>query len=105
MDIKEKQYFSSLYAIYKPVLSPKMISYLDDFLLNDLGVSEISENANVSRQAISTQIKRGINELEDYETKLKIFSSFNQRMEIEYKIKETKDLNLINELIKIEEND
>lgn len=103
MDIKEKQYFATLYGIYHSVLPEKMIEYLNSFLIDDLSVSEISENAAVSRQAISTQIKRGIDELEKYESKLNIYRSYTERKGIEDKIIKTNDLSLMSELIEIEE--
>ena len=45
--------------------------YLEDHFENDLSISEIAKNNNVSRQAIFDNIKRGVALLYEYENKLK----------------------------------
>ena len=44
-----------------------------DHFENDLSLSEIAKNNNVSRQAIYDNIKRGVALLYDYEDKLKFY--------------------------------
>ena len=46
---------------------------LEDHFENDLSLSEIAKNNNVSRQAIYDNIKRGVALLYDYEDKLKFY--------------------------------
>ena len=64
---------ANLLEIYSPLLSEKQREYLEDHFENDLSISEIAKNNNVSRQAIFDNIKRGFKQLEEYESKLKIF--------------------------------
>ena len=54
-------------------MSEKQKEYLEDHFENDLSLSEIAKNNNVSRQAIYDNIKRGIALLYDYEDKLKFY--------------------------------
>lgn len=62
---------ANLFEIYSSLLSEKQKEYLEDHFENDLSLSEIAKNNNVSRQAIYDNIKRGIALLYDYEDKLK----------------------------------
>ncbi len=62
---------ANLLEIYSPLLSEKQREYLEDHFENDLSISEIAKNNNVSRQAIFDNIKRGVALLYEYESKLK----------------------------------
>ena len=64
---------ANLLEIYSSLLSEKQREYLEDHFENDLSLSEIAKNNNVSRQAIYDNIKRGIALLYDYEDKLKFY--------------------------------
>lgn len=64
---------ANLFEIYSSLLSEKQKEYLEDYFENDLSLSEIAKNNNVSRQAIYDNIKRGIALLYDYEDKLKFY--------------------------------
>ena len=48
---------ANLLEIYSPLLSEKQREYLEDISSNDLSISEIAKNNNVSRQAIFDNIK------------------------------------------------
>ena len=80
---------ANLLEIYSPLLSEKQREYLEDHFENDLSLSEIAKNNNVSRQAIYDNIKRGVALLYDYEDKLKF-----------YQLKK----NIRGELVKLKEN-
>ena len=64
---------ANLFEIYSSLLSEKQKEYLEDHFENDLSLSEIAKNNNVSRQAIYDNIKRGVALLYDYEDKLKFY--------------------------------
>ena len=64
---------ANLFEIYSSLLSEKQKEYLEDHFENDLSLSEIAKNNNVSRQAIYDNIKRVIARLYDYDEKLKFY--------------------------------
>lgn len=66
---------ANLLEIYSSLLSEKQREYLEDHFENDLSLSEIAKNNNVSRQAIYDNIKRGVALLYDYEDKLKFYQA------------------------------
>ena len=63
---------SQLYDFYSELLSQKQKQYLNDYFFNDLSLTEISENYEISKQAVSNNIKRTIIELEQFEEKLNL---------------------------------
>ena len=69
-EFEKKEYYSSLYDLYKNLLTDKQRSYFEDYYFNDLSLFEIADNNNVSRNAIHDQLKKVISSLEYYEEKL-----------------------------------
>ena len=50
---------SILCQIYGKLLTEKQYQVLDDYYNNDLSLSEIAENLNITRQAVRDNIKKG----------------------------------------------
>ena len=71
----------NLLEIYGSLLSDRQREYLEDHFDNDLSLSEIAKNNNVSRQAIHDNIKRGINILYEYENKLQFYKKKKKLLE------------------------
>ena len=61
---------SILCQIYGKLLTEKQYQVLDDYYNNDLSLSEIAENLNITRQAVRDVIKKGENKLFEIEEKL-----------------------------------
>ena len=74
---------SILCQIYGKLLHEKQYKVLDDYYNNDLSLSEIAENLNITRQAVRDNIKKGENKLFEYEEKLNVMK---KTMEQEEKI-------------------
>ena len=81
-------YIISLYDIYNSLLTDKQKLYFEDYYFNNLSLSEMSENYEVSRNAIHKQIKEVNSKLEDFELKLKIIDDSKLRLELEKIIEE-----------------
>ncbi len=77
-------YFNDLYDYYGELLTDKQKQYFEDYYLNNLTLSEIAENNNISRNAIHKQLKEAENKLEYFEEKLNLL---NRRKKIENIIK------------------
>ena len=86
---------SILLDVYGKVLTETQYEFLSDYYNQDLSLSEIAENRNITRQAARDNIKKGENKLFWYEEKLKIMQKI---MDQEKKISE-----ILSELTKIEE--
>ena len=61
---------SILLETYGKLLTKKQYQMLDDYYNNDLSLSEIAENENITRQAVRDNLKKGENKLFEYEEKL-----------------------------------
>ena len=81
MKLDEFIEIANLLEIYKELLTAKQREYLEDHFENDLSLSEIAKNHEVSRQAIHDNIKRGITLLYEYENKLKFYQTKKQLSE------------------------
>lgn len=95
-----------LYDIYQELLTKKQQEYLESYYYNNYSISEISQNLNVSRNAVHDQLKRTVKKLYDYEEKLGLKQSEKKRKAIIKKIREEENLseihNLVEELEKVE---
>ncbi|SHN15846.1 putative DNA-binding protein [Gracilibacillus kekensis] len=73
---------NALYDFYHKLLTDKQRNYMEMYYLEDFSLGEISETANVSRQAIYDNIRRTEQMLEEYEKKLGLYQKFLKRQEL-----------------------
>lgn len=70
-----------LYDFYGFLLSEKQQRIIEMYYLEDLTLSEIGENLNISRQAVHDTLKRSEKSLYGYEEKLELIGKFNENKE------------------------
>lgn len=86
---------SMLCQIYGNLLTKKQLSILEDYYNQDLSLSEIAENKNITRQAVRDIIKKGESKLFELEEKLGIMKRMFKQ--------EEKIAIILSELTKIQE--
>ena len=87
--LEKKVEVSILCQIYGKLLTEKQFEFIDDYYNNDLSLSEIAENNNMTRQAVRDVIKKGENKLFEYEEKLLIMKKMlKQEKQIQQIIEE-----------------
>lgn len=89
-----------LYDFYGELLTKHQKEIYEQFVLEDLSLSEIAENAGISRQGVHDLIKRCNKTLEGYEAKLHLVEKF---LSVKKKVKELNTLleqETENELVK-----
>ena len=69
-----RDYIIILYDYYRELFNEKQQEYFEDYYFNNLSLQEISENVNVSRNAIHKAIKSMEEKLQYYEEKLSLYS-------------------------------
>ena len=75
---------SILSELYGKLLTEKQEQFINDYYNNDLSLSEIAENNNITRQAVRDIIKKGEKKLFEYEEKLMFMKrTLNQEKRIE----------------------
>ena len=76
--MESREYFNSLFDIYKELLTPKeQVAFMEHYM-EDLSMQEIADNLNVSKSNIGMIVKRAEQKLEDYEHKLHILKKNTQ---------------------------
>ena len=71
--MEEFIYYNNLYDCYSSLLTDKQRVYFEEYYFNNLSLSEISENHDVSRNAVYKQIQITIEKLIEYEEKLRLY--------------------------------
>ena len=66
----KKVEISMLCDLYGKLLTEKQFEFINDYYNNDLSLSEIAENNDITRQAVRDIIKKGERKLFEYEEKL-----------------------------------
>ena len=70
--MESREYFNSLYDIYKELLTEREQIAFEEHYVEDLSMQEIADNLNVSKSNIGMIVKRTEQKLEEYERKLHI---------------------------------
>lgn len=76
--MKEQLYLTSLYDMYSSLLTDKQQAYFEDYYFNNLSLSEIAENNDISRSAIGKTLKEIEVKLNNYEDKLMLVSKIKE---------------------------
>lgn len=80
-DINEIVRLSYLYDFYGPLLKDRHREIFEQYILNDLSLSEIAQKYDITRQGVYDIVKRGSRKLEEYEDKLQLFRKFQMAKE------------------------
>lgn len=99
--LEKNIYISNLFNFYKKLLTEKQQEIFYDYYYNDIGLSEISKEKGISRQAVLDSVKKTENLLLEYEEKLNLFEIYTNQTLLVEKIEKTKDLKKLNEIIKL----
>ena len=85
-------YFNELYDLYSGLLTEKQRLYFEDYYFNNLTLSEMAENYEITRSAVNKQINLTIEKLNEYENKLNLYkNSLKIKQIIEALPQETKE--------------
>lgn len=95
---------SLLYDFYGELLNTHQKSIYEDFVLNDLSLSEIAEQQGISRQGVHDLIKRCNKILKEYEEKLHLVEKFlNTKSMVEQIQSITKEFEMNHDMNSIKE--
>ena len=94
-----------LYDFYGELLNEHQRRIYEDFVLNDLSLSEIASEEGTTRQAVNDMVQRCSKKLMDYENKLHLVAKFmhvkdnvGQIHELAKQFKKSQDENILNEI-------
>lgn len=72
MELEKTKRVNELIDLYGSLLTSNQLNILELYYMEDLSLKEISEELNISRNAVHDSLKRSITSLEDYEAKLNL---------------------------------
>lgn len=105
-ELKKNKIIGDLYAYYGKLLTKNQQNYFEDYYYNDLSLSEIADNHQVSRQAVYDNLRRCRKLLQNYEDKLQMQKDYHDieqglltLIELVKQAKQDQALTLINKLI------
>ena len=75
-------YLIDLYDIYGELLDDKKKEYFESYYFSNLSLGEISENLDVSRNAVHKQLKAVEDKLKFYEEKLCLYEKRKELKEV-----------------------
>lgn len=82
--------YNNLYDCYFELLTDKQRKYFEDYYFKNLSLGEISENYQISRNAIHKQIQITVQKLKEYEEKLNLYEKKQKLESISQKISDEK---------------
>ena len=90
-----------LFDYYGDLLSDSQKNYFESYYFDNLSLSEIGENYNVSRNAVSKDLKLATEKLNNFEDKLKIIARDDKLRKLASKIEDNdlkeKIMNILDE--------
>lgn len=72
MELEKTRRVNDLIDLYGSLLTINQLNILELYYMEDLSLKEISEELDVSRNAVHDSLKRSLAILEDYESKLRL---------------------------------
>jgi predicted DNA-binding protein YlxM (UPF0122 family) len=80
--MEDRIYLIDLYDIYGELLDDKKKEYFESYYFDNLSLGEISENLDVSRNAVHKQLKVVEDKLKFYEEKLCLYEKRKELKEV-----------------------
>ena len=80
--LEKREYYISLFDFYENILTAKQRLYFKEYYFNDLSLSEIALNYEISRSAVYDQINKVHQLLDKYEDSLKLYYKYTKRNDI-----------------------
>ena len=88
MELEKTKRINDLIDFYGNLLTANQLNILELYYMEDLSLKEISEELNVSRNAVYDSLKRSLATLEEYEDKLNLAKREEIKKELLEKIED-----------------
>lgn len=82
MEIEKTKKMNDLIDVYGVLLTDNQLNILELYYMEDLSLKEISDELNISRNAVYDSLKRSMHILEEYEKKLNILEKEEKKNEL-----------------------
>lgn len=95
MELTKTERLANLYSYYGSLLTKSQQKYCESYYYDDLGLTEIADNFQVSRQAVYDNIKKTAKLLEKFEAKLHFYSDLTKIDQLAEEAEKSDDLDAI----------
>ena len=82
MELEKTKRVNDLIDLYGNLLTDNQLNILELYYMEDLSLKEIADELSVSRNAVFDTLKRSLNILEDYESKLNLLVKDEMKSEL-----------------------
>lgn len=101
MELEKTKLMNDLIDLYGMLLTDNQLETLEYYYMDDLSLSEIAQNLNITRSAVHDTIKKSSKLLMEYENKLKLLEKENLKNELLLKASNLTKEQLIKEIEKL----
>ena len=101
MELEKTKLMNDLLDFYGVLLTQNQLMIMEYYYMDDLSLSEIGENLNISRSAVYDTIKKSNNILLEYEDKLNLLKKEEQKNQLLEKAEKLTKEELIEEMKKL----
>lgn len=101
MELEKTKLMNDLIDLYGELLTDNQLTTLEFYYMDDLTLSEIAENLDISRSAVHDTIKKATALLLNYEEKLNLLEKENRKYELLLRASELTKEELIQEIEKL----
>lgn len=84
----KRELYNRLFDFYGSLLTPKQQRFFAEYYREDYSLQEIADSEDISKAAVSDALHHCRTELDNYEEKLHLVSSYEKRIALYQKIKE-----------------
>ena len=79
MELEKTELMNNLLDLYGELLTENQLNVMELYYMNDLSLSEIAEELNITRSAVHDTVKKASLALEMYESKLCLFKKEKEK--------------------------
>ena len=101
MELEKTKLMNDLIDLYGGLLTDNQLTTLEYYYMDDLTLSEIAENLNITRSAVHDTIKKATTVLINYEEKLNLLEKENKKNQLLLKADKLTKEELIKEIEKL----
>lgn len=101
MELEKTKLMNDLIDLYGMLLTDNQLETMEYYYMDDLSLSEIAQNLDITRSAVHDTIKKSTNLLLNYEEKLKLLEKEQIKKELLSKIDELTKEEIIEQLEKL----
>lgn len=98
-EIEKTETINRLLDFYEELLTDRQRTVMKYYFQADYSLAEIAEQLGISRNGVYDHIKRAIQSLKNYESKLHLVENYTKRIELYEALKQATDLETVRQLV------